>query len=474
MPTAVIYTRVSNDASGRARSVTEQEQECREVCAREGWDIREVVSDNDIGASRWSRGERPGYAKLRTILGAGDVLVMWESSRAQRNLSEYVEFRDLCAERGVLWCYKGRTYDPSTGEDRERTAYDAIRDESEAERTRDRVLRASKSRAVAGRPHSRMPYGYRRQINMTTGAVEGWVIDEFNAAIVKEAVARILAGQTLYSICRDFDARGIQPPSQGGKMAVPTHWIPKRLKKMLLSPTYVGHRTYQGEVIGVGTWEPIVTEDEYARYKAILTNPDRASSAHRGPVPKHLLSGIARCGVCGRECRYYHPKSKKTAAYTCEGNGRCISRSAEPIEKLVTETMIAFLEDPRVIERLTMAQEPESQSGTLLAQINELRQRLDSFYDQAADGSLSATALARVEHRILPEIEELESQIWASVSNPRLANLAGPNARETWENLALLERRAAIRSALSVTILPSPYRGRHPFDPDTVKVHWLE
>jgi site-specific DNA recombinase len=402
------------------------------------------------------------------------VLVMWESSRAQRNLSEYVEFRDLCAERGVMWSYKGRTYDPSTGEDRERTAYDAIRDESEAERTRDRVLRASKARATAGRPHSRMPYGYRRKINPDTGKNEGWVIDEFASAVVREAVERILKGHTLYSICSDFDSRGIQAPSKGGDQPVSPRWIPKRLKKMLLSPTYVGHRTYHGQVIGIGTWEPIVTEDEYARYKAILTNPDRTTTVHHGPVPKHLLSGIALCGVCGRVCRFYHPVSKATATYTCESNQRHVTRSAYPIDKLVTEVMISFLEDPRVIERLTKAQEPESQSGTLLAEITELRQRLDSFYDQAAEGSLSAAALARIEHRILPEIESLESQIWATVSNPRLANLSGPEARQRWEALPLVDQRAAIRSALVIRILPSPHRGRHAFDPSTVEVNWLE
>src|SRR6516164_1177897 len=97
---AIIYTRVSADQTGQGRSVASQEAECRAVCERNGWEVAEVLCDNDIGASRWSGKDRPEYKKLATILRQGDVLVTWEASRAQRDLDEYVELRKLCAERG--------------------------------------------------------------------------------------------------------------------------------------------------------------------------------------------------------------------------------------------------------------------------------------------------------------------------------------------------------------------------------------
>ncbi|NKR80190.1 recombinase family protein [Rhodococcus hoagii] len=63
---AIIYARVSADQSGRGRSVSEQEAECRAICQREGWDVAEVLSDNDVGASRFSRvKDRPAYERLK-------------------------------------------------------------------------------------------------------------------------------------------------------------------------------------------------------------------------------------------------------------------------------------------------------------------------------------------------------------------------------------------------------------------------
>src|SRR5574340_1062730 len=71
---AVIYARVSSDTSGRAKSVTEQEAECRAVCERNNWHVSEVLVDNDRGASRWSAKDRPEYRRLADVLEAGDVL----------------------------------------------------------------------------------------------------------------------------------------------------------------------------------------------------------------------------------------------------------------------------------------------------------------------------------------------------------------------------------------------------------------
>ena len=97
---AIIYTRVSADR-GKARSVAEQEQECRAECERRGWPVAEVLTDNDRSATRYATKDRPQYARLRELLTPGDVLVFWEASRAQRDMARYVELRDLCADRGV-------------------------------------------------------------------------------------------------------------------------------------------------------------------------------------------------------------------------------------------------------------------------------------------------------------------------------------------------------------------------------------
>src|SRR4051794_38227944 len=102
---AVIYTRVSSDPNDRGRSVSEQEAECRTVATHNGWQVVRVFSDNDRSASRYATKDRPEYRKLIGYVASGeaDVLVTWESSRAQRDLDAYTKLRALCESAGVLW-----------------------------------------------------------------------------------------------------------------------------------------------------------------------------------------------------------------------------------------------------------------------------------------------------------------------------------------------------------------------------------
>jgi hypothetical protein len=79
---AVIYTRVSRDVAG-GRPVEDQERECRQACERKSWPVRAAHCGNSIGASRYSA-KRPAWQQLNDDLREGDILVVWEPSRAVR------------------------------------------------------------------------------------------------------------------------------------------------------------------------------------------------------------------------------------------------------------------------------------------------------------------------------------------------------------------------------------------------------
>ncbi len=299
---AVIYTRVSSDRSGRGRSVTEQEADCRAVCAHEGWVVADVLVDNDAGASRWSRRDRPAYHKLSMVLRGGGVgvLVTWEASRAQRDLSAYVQLRDLCAERGVLWSYSGRTFDLSRPDDRMTTGLDALLSEREADVTRERVLRALRARVEAGTPHGKVAYGYRRVVDPVTGESTGRVCNETTAPIVVNACRRALTGEPLAAIARDLNDRGVAAP-RPGRDGAPVKWTGSQVKRMVVSPTYAALRTHNGVVVGPATWPALVSEADHFALRARLNDPRRLT--HKDGALKHLLVGIATCGVCGAVCR---------------------------------------------------------------------------------------------------------------------------------------------------------------------------
>lgn len=78
------------------------------MCAKNGWEVGEVLADHNTGVNG-----RPAFERLKDVLRKGDVLVVVDQSRISRSLSELAEFRDLCAERGVMWSVGRRIFQPS-------------------------------------------------------------------------------------------------------------------------------------------------------------------------------------------------------------------------------------------------------------------------------------------------------------------------------------------------------------------------
>ncbi|WP_261949240.1 recombinase family protein [Rhodococcus sp. T9N] len=442
---AVIYTRVSSDAAGKGRSVSEQEVDCRAICEREGWDVAEVLTDNDIGASRHSGKDRPAYRRLTEVLTKGDVLVMWEASRAQRDMKAYVELRDLCAERGVLWSYSGRLYDPSRGDDRFSTGLDALIAEKEAEQTRERVLRAKRSAALEGRPLGRLSYGYRRQFSMRTGATERWVLDENEAPIVREIYDRVLDGESLWVITRDLIERGVPAPSNQKNSA--GTWRAQRMRVMILRPAYAGLMVHQGKVIGKGNWEAVATEQEHQRLVAILTDPARAT--HRGCEPRHLLTGIATCGVCGSVVRFLSPKGRNSSRYACVDN-YCITRRSDEIDDFVEELIVDMAMYPPNFEPMSASRSDQGREA--FNEASRLRGELKEYARKAHSLGISLETLAEYERSVRDRIEVAEDTARNSARSPLLAHLAGPEAATHWLAMSITQKREVVRSMMTIAI----------------------
>jgi hypothetical protein len=88
-----------------------------------------------------------------------------------------------------------------------------------------------------------------------------------------------------------------------------------------------------------GNWEAIISVEEYEAVKAILEDPARYKY-ERGGLPKHLLSGMAYCGLCSNKLSVR--KRYNNRIYYCSQNppaGGCgkIQRVADKVEALITE-----------------------------------------------------------------------------------------------------------------------------------------
>lgn len=457
---AVIYTRVSQD-DGSARSVSEQEAECREFCAEQNWDVHKVLTDNDIGASRWSIGERPAYIELKKILRPSDVLVTWEASRAQRDLAAFVELRDLCAAIGVKWAYTGRVYDLTDGNDRYITGMDALNAEREAEIIRARVLRGKRAAATAGRPGSgKVPPGFRVVRDERTGKPMTWEPSEL-APVMQEAAQRILAGEPLREVTRWANENGV-----AGNHT--------RLRERLKMASYAGLRVYQGEVLRDANWEGLWTPEVRKQLLAEFERRAHGSNHGGGLAVKHLLAGLAKCGVCGAGMRHYWPPSAQRRcappSYICPSGSAHVRRRADRIEAMVEETVLAILRamDPNAVFGAC----DDSEATKHWDEARELQERLDAFTESAADGELTPRALAKIEGKLLPQIAEAEAKARAATrhENPIVAQLA--EDPDDWFDRTVMEKREVIRALIElVEIRPTTARGRSVFIDDDIVIN---
>lgn len=440
---AIIYNRVSSDPTGKGRSVEDQARENRAVCERNGWPVGEVLTDNDRSATRFATRERPEYQRLQEILRKGDVLVTWEASRAQRDLDAYLVLRNLCAKRGVMWCYSGRLHDLTTGDGRFTTGLDALLAEKEAEQIRERIMRGHRANLDAGRPHGHVPYGYRIVRDPATGRPEKRVLDEIEAPIVQDAARRVLAGESVRSVVAKLNAR------TPGKV-----WRPSTLRRMLVNPTYAGYRTHRGQIVRGGTWEPLLSQDDHDRLVALFA---RKQTAPRGPATKYLLTGIATCGVCEAPLQMRQqasvPAAKKRADgklwfYGCE-HGH-VGRDKTKVDRAVTEVVVALLSDPAALAKLAETL-PEPDSGGDDA--DDLRDRLRAAADAYEAGKLSIEMLAAVEARLLPRIEAAEQRNRGRYPSPIVAKVAtAPDPRAVWKSLPLEDKREFLRATMRVVV----------------------
>jgi DNA invertase Pin-like site-specific DNA recombinase len=441
---AVIYTRVSNDQNS-GRSVQDQERECRAECERKGWPVRKVYSDNDIGASRFSVGKRPQWENLKTDLRAGDIVVIWEGSRSTRDLAEFVTLRTLCAELGVPLSYGGRVLDMAEAEDRFVGGLDALIAEREAELIQRRTLRGKRTSAFEGRPYGRPPWGLKR-----ADAVEvKWELDPVEAPRLREAMDRVLEGKSMRSVLQWLESTdGYTPTGITG------------LRRGLCNPAVAGLRVHQARAGNAETfpaaWPAIVTPDEQARLNAhAKRNPEP-----RGREPIHLLSGIAKCGVCGSGLVHKTVKGRQDY-YRCLGGH--VSRSVVVVDGLV----IGELAKGYTGDALEMGDKPPTNDAVALAakaEIAEIENQLAEYEEQAINNQISAAAFARIEQALLAKIADLQPLTVQAIPDPFAYVRV---SIQEFMAASVPERRAILRARVTVTVNPVP-AGRRARAEDTV------
>ena len=459
------YLRVSLDKTGEKHSTDEQHDQNRHAAESHGWQLGEPYTDTG-SASRYSTKARGEFdrlmADLRNDAFGADVLILWESSRGSRREGEWVTLVDLLEERGVLVhvTTHGRTYDASNPRDRRSLLEDAIDSAYESSKMSGRLKRTIAARAAAGAPHGREPYGYRRRYEIV-GARKVFVAQEphpTEAPVVRELFDRITKGHSLKGIAKDFAARGITKHS-GGPFSAP------HLRDIALRPLYIGKRAHRPGTSGgrtsepgvfgtlyAGSWEPLVSEAKFYAVQRILAAPERKTS--RPGRGTHLLSMIARCGVCSGPLTARNRRDR-SREYQCPSKG-CVRVDYVQLTELAEEQILDYLGDPDLVGQLTANDgRDDAELRRIEDDLAKHRARLDELEREVERGETTARMASAEERGLNVKIADAEVRK-AELSTPSaLRDMISPGAdvARRWKGAPMSTKRAVARLLLAPDVL---------------------
>lgn len=448
---AVIYVRQSQDRTGEGAAVERQEAECRAFASQRGLTITRLYADNDASAT--SGKVRPQFEAM--LRDRPRVIVSWHQDRLLRVTKDLERVIELNVP---VYTVTAGTLDLSTPAGRAVARTVAAWSTYEGEQKAVRQVASNRQRAARGSwTFSRRPFGYER--------VDGEVVlvpDE--AAVLQEGYARFIGGDTYYGIAKDWNARGILS-------ATGAQWSMTQVRDRLANPFYAGISLYKGQVMGDGSWEPVIDRATWDRFTAAKER--RARPHGWSNRTKYLGSGLFRCGTCDEpvlarpEYRKNPDGTRRTRmTYQCTAKW-CVCRGLEDVDATVRAVLFARLAAPDAAELL----QPSLDVKPLMVEADELSQRRDDLAALLAEGVLTPAAVREQSAALTGRIDALHAQIRDAAGDASLSLLIGAeDVEQAFDRLPFRAQRDVIDALATVRI--GKARSTRVFDPESVGIEW--
>lgn len=461
---AYVYVRQSTQYQVRHHREGQQRQYELEPRARQLGFGQVVVIDEDLGRSGSGMQERPGFGRLLAAVcqGLAGAVLALEASRLARNNRDWHHLVDLCALTGTLLIDDDGIYDPKVLNDRLLLGLKGTMSEFELGLMRQRARQAYLQKVKRGEAMWEVPVGFVR-------AKEGR-IEQTPDRQVQQAIEMVFAkfrqlGSARQTLLWLRDERLMLPHTVAGSAGEEVIWRAaslSRVQQVLRNPCYAGAFAFgrtatrmivQDDRIRRGAsrryrpqaeWEVLILDHhagyirwvEYLENRAIMArNVARRESESPGAVKRGpaLLSGLLRCGRCGRKLHVgYSGSDGKVGRYLClgrreeRGSGSCFSMGRLKVDQGVVEQVLAAIA-PGGIEAALQASEASTAADQEKRRALELAleraryeaQRARRQYDLAdPENRLVAGELETRWNRTLQSVAELEQRMQTLTAAP--------------------------------------------------------
>jgi DNA invertase Pin-like site-specific DNA recombinase len=379
---AYVYVRQSSMTQVRHRLESQSRQYGLAEKARGlGFTSIEVI-DEDLGKSGTSSADRPGFGRLLAAVCSGSVgaVLALDASRLARNNRDWHHLIDLCAMTQTLVIDYDGTYDPTQLNDRLVLGLKGTMSEFEMSLLRQRALESLRHKVRRGKVLTQVPIGFIRTEDDDMELTADLQVQE----AIRNLFLKFRELGTVRQMLLWYHNENLCVPTyqrESGNRAV--MWrlpVYARLHSILTNPVYAGvfvygRRTTRTRIVegrarkasrlvkapeecdvfipnhhqGYIPWEEFQENQVRIRDNAAMQGRMGATGSGAAKSGRGLLSGLVRCGKCGRSLNTKYGGSGTNPRYECSGQrGRymgvkCLSIGGATMDRAVSaEVLIAL------------------------------------------------------------------------------------------------------------------------------------
>jgi site-specific DNA recombinase len=469
-----LYSRVSSDRQDVDLSISAQLKALRKYAQENNHQVAaEFVDEAETGRTS----ARPEFKKMisiaRRLDKPFDLILVYKYSRFARNREDSIVFKAMLKKKGIQVISITEPFD-DTPTGRLFQGFIESMDEFYSDNLGEEVTRGMRESASRGFYLSaKPPYGYHK-VRVKDGSKERTRLDlnpsQMNT--VQAIFNDILNGRGLIEIVRELNARAVPGPNNKGWSKNGVYGI---LNNEIYTGTLVWGRNSKRGLDPVrveNTCPVIVDRDTFDRVQKMLHDRAPARVHPRRMASRFLLSGLTRCGYCGKALIGRDAKSGKFSYYVCgtldkKGAGACPSRylNSRKLEGLVVDKIKEHILTEDNLTRLVslVNEQMDGASGEYRDELKLISReeesisvRLDKLYDAVETGNISLDDLTPRIRELRSRQEQLLSrriELEALMSDRKveLADLStvkdyASDLRHTLDESPLSERKAFIRS----------------------------
>ncbi len=476
-----IYARVSSDRQDVDLSISAQLKAIREYAAKNNYQIvREFIDEAESGKTT----DRPAFREMVSIARRTpkpfDYILVWKYSRFARNREDSIVYKTMLRKKGVrVISINEPSEDTPTGKLLE--AMIESLDEFYIANLGEEVTRGLRESASRGNflaPYA--PYGYRKvKVKENQKDHIKLEIDPQQAEIVKRIFNEVIRGKGQMEIAKMLNEEGVPGPRKGG-------WRKTTIGSILSQEIYIGTITWGRHSIRELTpirvenaCPAIISREIFDHIQKLLKQRAPGTIHPKRVASRYLLSGLVKCGHCGKALVGMEAKSGQFTYYVCgtllkKGSKACNTRylNSQKFENRVVNIIKDhILTTDNLISLVNMInEEMDGLSGeyhdnldSIITQLADLDRRLERLYAAIETGQIQLVDLAPRIKQLNSQKEQLTATRWdlelklsqrkIQLAEKELVNEYVEDLRKILDEPSLIGKKSFIRSFIKEIVI---------------------